>query len=319
MADVLVYAEARAGKIQPVTLEMISAARTIAAATGGKVETLVLADDPAPLAGGLEASDRVLTMRHPALGRYTPEAHLAAIEEVVRARAPAVVLFAYSTFGLDLAPGLAARTGRPLVAYVTKVAASAEAVEAESQIYAGKVRASTRAALPAVLALMPGAFPEAEVGAGAPEVITLDPPVALGSLRTEFVSESVPPRDAFDLALAERIVSVGRGIKDKDSIELARELAAALDAELGGSRPVVDAGWLPKERQVGKSGTKVKPKLYIAVGISGAPEHLEGMSGAELIVAVNSDAKAPIFGVAHYGTTCDLFDLLPALTERLGG
>ena len=104
---------------------------------------------------------------------------------------------------------------------------------------------------------------------------------------------------------------------DKDSIAIAEEVAAALGAEIAGSRPVIDAGWLPKERQVGKSGCKVKPKLYIAAGVSGAPEHLEGMSGAELIIAINSDAKAPIFRVAHYGTTCDLFDLLPALGERL--
>lgn len=319
MADVLVYTEARAGKVQPVTLELISAARVIAVAAGGKVETLVIADEPASLVSGLEASDRVLSVRDTALARYTPEAHLAVLVDVVRARQPAAVLFAYSSFGLDLAPGLAAASDRPFLAYVSRLTASGSAIEAESQIYAGKVRATARAALPVVLTVMPGAFQEAETKGGAPEVVELPAPATLGSLRTAFVSESLPPPDSFDLAMAERIVSVGRGIKDKDSIDLARDLAAVLDAELGGSRPVVDSGWLPRERQVGKSGTKVKPKLYIAVGISGAPEHLEGMSGAELIVAVNSDARAPIFDVAHYGTTCDLFDLLPALTERLGG
>jgi electron transfer flavoprotein alpha subunit len=319
MGNVLVYSEVRAGRVQPVTLELISAARVIAEATGGNVETLALGENPTALVPALHASDRVLLVRHAALGHYIPEAHLAAISEVVRVRRPAAVLFAYSSFGLDLAPGLAALSRLPLVAYVTHLRACSAAIEAESQIYAGKVRATTHAPLPAVLALMPGAFKEAEADRGAPDVLELAAPAALDSLRTAFVSESAPVPGASDLALAEKIVCVGRGIKEKDRIELARDLAATLGAELAGSRPVVDSGWLPKERQVGKSGTKVKPKLYVAVGVSGAPEHIEGMSGADFIVAVNSDAKAPIFGVAHYGTTCDLLDLLPALTERLRG
>lgn len=319
MADVLVYAEIRAGKVQPVTLELIAAAREIAAVTGGKVETVAFGADPVSFAADFAASDRVLVMRHPALARYTPEAHLAALAAIAQARRPAAMLFAYSTFGLDLAPGLAARGDWPHIAYVTRLRASASTIKADSRIYAGKVQATTEAALPAVLAMMPGAFPEAEATGATPEVVKLPAPAALDNLQTEFVTETVPPPNAFDLASAERIVCVGRGIKDKDSIDLARDLAATLGAEVAGSRPVIDSGWLPKERQVGKSGTKVKPKLYVAVGISGAPEHIEGMSGADLIVAVNSDAKAPIFGVAHYGTTCDLFDLLPALTKRLGG
>ncbi len=319
MADILVYAETRGGKLLSITLELLSAARMLAAATGGKVEALLLADDPAPLVAALGAADRVLTVADPALARYTPEGHLAALASVVCARQPAAVLFAYSTIGLDLAPALAARAEWPLLAYVDKLVATGDAVEVESQIYGGKLRATAHAALPVVLAVMPGAYKEAVVAPGAsPEVIALPPAAELATLRSEFVVEMFPAPGGVDLTLAEKIVCVGRGIKDKDGIALARDLADALGAELAGSRPVVDNGWLPKERQVGKSGTKVKPKFYLAVGVSGAPEHLEGMSGADLIVAINSDTHAPIFGVAHYGTTCDLFDLLPELRRRLG-
>ena len=131
------------------------------------------------------------------------------------------------------------------------------------------------------------------------------------------LEEIEPEAGGVDLTQAERILCVGRGIGEAAKIGLAAEVATLLGAELAGSRPVVDSGWLEKARQVGKSGRKVKPRLYVAVGVSGAPEHLEGMAAADLIVAVNSDARAPIFGAAHYGTTCDLFDLLPALAERL--
>jgi electron transfer flavoprotein alpha subunit len=317
MGDILVHIETRAGAIQPVSLELLTAARELAGAIGVKVEALVAAAAPQELAARLGAADRVLAVAHPSLDPYTPEAHAAILAEVVRVRDPAIVLLGYSSVGLDLAPNLAGRTGRPLVSYCVKLAAAGDAVEAESLVYGGKLRATTRAKLPAIFAVTPGSYAEAEAGAAPAEILDLAPPGAIDKLRMAFVSETRPPPGAIDLTQAERILCVGRGIGDKDGIAVAEEVAAALGAEIAGSRPVIDAGWLPKERQVGKSGCRVKPKLYIAVGVSGAPEHLEGMSAAELIVAINSDAKAPIFGVAHYGTTCDLFDLLPVLGERL--
>jgi electron transfer flavoprotein alpha subunit len=315
--DILVHIETRNGAIQPVSLELLTAARELAGALGKKVEALVAAAAPQQVAGQLGAADRVLTVSHPALERYTPEAYGAVLAETVRQRDPAVVLLGYSSVGLDLAPNLAVRTGRPLVSYCVKLAIAGDAIEADSMVYGGKLRATTKVTLPAIFTVTPGSYAEAQTGTSPTEIVDLVPPEAIAALRTVFVSETKPPPDAIDLAQAERILCVGRGISDKDSIAIAEEVASALGAEIAGSRPVIDAGWLPKERQVGKSGTKVKPKLYIAAGVSGAPEHLEGMSTAELIVAINSDAKAPIFGIAHYGTTCDLFDLLPALGERL--
>jgi len=172
--------------------------------------------------------------------------------------------------------------------------------------------------LPAVALVVPGCFDEeAGKSGGRGEIVPLRPPGALESRRVEFVSAAAPDPNELDLTKFDRIVCVGRGIGGADKIPVAAELAAVLGAEIAGSRPVIDSGWLPKARQVGKSGTKVKPKLYIAAGVSGAPEHLEGMKGAECIIAVNSDPKAPIFDVAHYGTNCDLFELLPALTQQL--
>lgn len=318
MSNILVCVDARGNVLQSISLELLTAARQLANQTGGQVEALVMGANPRALLASLGAADRILLVAHPNLAPYMPEAHLAALEAVVRERNPAVVLFAYNTAGLDLAPALALRTDRPLLAYCTKLAIKGGMLEAESHIYGGKLRAISTAKLPAVIAVMPGAFAESTVtDASSAELIDIQAPSKLGQLRTTFVSESAPAEGAVDITLADRIVCVGRGIKDKAGIETARQLAVALGAEIAGSRPVIDNGWLPKERQVGKSGRKVKPRLYLALGISGAPEHLEGMSGADLIIAINTDAKAPMFGTAHYGATCDLFDLMPALAEQL--
>jgi electron transfer flavoprotein alpha subunit len=301
-----------------VSLELLAAARQLADQTGGKVEALVIGSDPRSLAPSLGAADRILLAADPRLDAYVSEAHLAVVESVVRQRNPAVVLFAYSTIGLDLAPALAVRTERSLIAYCKALSVKGDALEAESQLYGGKVDGLAKAKLPAVVAVMPGAFPEAEIADGSGlEMVDIAPPSAISRPRMTFVSESAPAADAFDITRAEKIVCVGRGVKDKNGVEAVRELAAALGAEIGGSRPVVDEGLLPKERQIGKSGFKVKPKLYLALGVSGAPEHLEGMRRAGLIVAINTDPKAPIFSVAHYGATCELLDLAEALKDML--
>lgn len=316
MGNVLVYAETSDGKIAPVTYELLGAARALAAGLGGEVEALVAGG--ADLAAELGGADKIVRADHPALSPYVPEAHIALLAEAIRARNPQAVLVGNTSVGIDLAAGAAAATGRPLVSYCLGLEADGAAVVAHSQLYGGKVVAATRTEVPAVFAVVAGSFPEAAGktgGRGAVE--TMEAPASLASLRTRFVGASSPSGGGVDITKADKLVSVGRGIGGPENLELAEELAKALGAELGASRPVCDSGWLPKARQVGKSGMTVKPKLYFAVGISGAPEHLEGMRDADLIVAVNSDANAPIFKVADFGTTCDLFDLLPALTEQL--
>jgi len=318
MAAVLVYIETRGGEVLPISYELLAAARGLAAADGYEVEALVAAADPTALAGSLVAADRVLTVAHPALSPYSPQAHAAVVADVVAQRRPAIALFGYSAAGLDLAPAAAAGGEAALVAYATDLALEDGALAATSQLYGGKLAAKSRSSLPAVAAVVPGRFSEdAGRGGAGGTVLSVAPPAALDGLAVQVVGEVLPDAGGVDLTAADKILCVGRGIGDKDKIEVAAEVAGLLGAELAGSRPIIDNGWLEKARQVGKSGTKVKPKLYIAVGVSGAPEHLEGMGSAELIVAVNSDAQAPIFAVAHFGTTCDLFDLLPAVAERL--
>jgi electron transfer flavoprotein alpha subunit len=187
-----------------------------------------------------------------------------------------------------------------------------------AQIYGGKLLAECDVALPAILMINPGAFAEAETTAlDADKVREIDATAHVRNGKVKLVSVELPDLSDVDLTTAERIVCVGRGVGDAANINLVRDLAALLGAEIAGSRPVVDSGWLPKARQVGKSGRKVKPKLYLALGVSGAPEHLEGMAQADLIVAVNTDPNAPIFNIAHFGATCDLSEFVEALTEKL--
>ncbi|HET7421353.1 MAG TPA: electron transfer flavoprotein subunit alpha/FixB family protein [Candidatus Dormibacteraeota bacterium] len=311
MGTVLVYVETSDGKIAPITFELLGAARKL----GGEVEALLAGDADASQLGG---ADTVIRVEHPALTPYVPEAHVAVLAEAIRQRKPQAVLVGNTSVGIDLAAGAAAATDMPLVSYCVGLDAEGGAVVGHSQLYGGKIIATTKTDVPAIFAVVAGSFPEAPGKSGGKrQQVSMAAPASLGSLRTRFVSASAPSGEGVDITKAEKLVSVGRGIGGPENLELAEELAKALGAEVGASRPVCDSGWLPKARQVGKSGMTVKPKLYFAVGISGAPEHLEGMRDADLIVAVNSDGNAPIFKVAHYGTTCDLFDLLPALTERL--
>jgi electron transfer flavoprotein alpha subunit len=318
MAGILVYIEADSGRVSPISFELLGAALQLAQGLGGPVEALVVSAHPEPLVQELSGADTVVTVSHPALDGYVPEAHQAVLDDAIRLRRPAVVLVGRTTAGIDLAAGAATASGRPLVACCVALRAVSDEIEADSQLYGGKLVATTRTSPPAVFSVVAGSFPEAAGhAAGSATCVAMPAPDALTRLRTRLVGTSTAGSDTVDITKAERIVSVGRGIGAPDDIELAQELATALSAELGASRPVVDSGWLPKERQVGKSGMTVKPRLYVAVGISGAPEHLEGMRTAGLIIAINTDPGAPIFQVADYGTTCDLGDLLPALSARL--
>ena len=317
MATVLVYIESQGAEISSSSLELIVAAQEIARATGGSVEALIAAADPDTLAAKVRGADRVLTVTDSSLTPYVPESHGRVLTHVVKERLPDLVLVAYSSCGLDLGPTLAVRTDRPLIGYCTRLAVDGDRLVASSQTHGGKIVTETITPLPAIAAVTPGSYREEDLAEAACEFVALPKPPGLDAARTVFKASESPDPDAVDITQSAKLVCVGRGIGDADSIDLAREVADKLGAEIVGSRPVIDAGWLPKERQVGKSGHKVKPRLYVAVGVSGAPEHLEGMGSAEFILAVNSDPRAPIFDHAHLGTTVDLFDLLPALIEAL--
>ena len=314
---VMVLAEHTGKQISESTYELLGKARELAAALGGAAEVALLG--PRDLAGQLGAAGVVISVDHPALAEYLPEAYEEALLAVVAARAPRLLLLSNATAGLDLGAALSVRWQAPLAAYVSDLAVADSEVVATAQILGGKIFAEV--ALPGecgIVTAVGGAFPSAAGHAdGMPEVVDIAPPAGLDSLRMTLQHVVEPQGGDVDITAADMLVSVGRGIESSDNLELVAELGEALGVPLAASRPVVDAGWLPKARQVGKSGLTVKPKAYLAFGISGAPEHLEGMRGAELIIACNTDPGAPIFDVAHYGTTVDLFDLVPALTEQV--
>ena len=315
--NVMVLAAHTGKQISEGTYELLGKARELAAALGGKAEVAVFG--PSDLASQLGGADVVVSVDHPALSDYLPEAYEQALTAVLADRAPRLVLMSNATVGLDLGAALSVRWQAPLAAYVTGLTAEAGLVVATAQILGGKVLAEVElTGERGIATVVGGAFPAAAgQGDGSPEVVEFTAPAALDSLRMSLRQVVEPQAGDVDITAADMLVSVGRGIGSKDDIELVQELADALGAPLSASRPVTDSGWLPKTRQVGKSGLKVKPRAYLAFGISGAPEHLEGMRNAELIIACNTDAGAPIFDVAHYGATVDLFDLVPALVEKV--
>jgi electron transfer flavoprotein alpha subunit len=301
-----------------VSFELLGRGRALAGAAGGRLVAVVLGQGVTGLAGELGVADSVLAVEHPALEPYTPEAHERALVPLLRARAPRLLLLGSTTVGMDLAAGLSAQLGWPLVAYAREVGLDGGKVTATSQIYGGKILAESEiAAEHAVVSVLAGAYPaDKGRGSGRPAAETV-PAEGLEGLRVRFRRLIEPEAGDVDITRERALVSVGRGIQSQDNVPLVEELAEALGATLAASRPIVDQGWLPKTRQVGKSGMSVKPKLYVAVGISGAPEHLEGMRGAETIVAINTDPRAPIFDVAHFGVVADLFEVLPALTGKI--
>lgn len=311
---ILVHLETTGGQIAAQGYELLDIARRLAADGGKPVVAAILGRLDAAASG--VAADRVIRIDRPELAVYTPEAHGVALASLIAGLAPDVVLTAYSTMGMDLAPYVAARLGRPMIAPCTAVEAGPGAMIATASLHGGRILLRAEVAPGAILSFAPGAGSEAagrQPGTPVMEVYGQD--LRLDGLRSTVLGEVTPEPGDFDLTRSARIVCVGRGIGSADAIPDAQALAAALGADLAGSRPVIDAGWLSKVRQVGKSGVRVAPKLYVALGVSGAPEHLEGMARSDLIIAVNSDPAAPIFDVAHFGAVTDIFALMRELAR----
>ncbi len=313
----MVLAEHTGKQVSEGTYELLGKARELAAALGCQAEVALFG--PRDLAAQLGGADVVVSVDHPALSEYLPEAYEQALMAVLADRNPRLILMSNATVGLDLGAALSVRWQAPLAAYVTSLTAEPAAVVATAQILGGKVLAEVElGGERGIATVVGGAFPAAAgQGDGSCAVVEFAAPAGLDALRMSLRQVLEPQEGDVDITAADVLVSVGRGIDGQDNLEVVQELADALGVPLSASRPVVDAGWLPKSRQVGKSGLKVKPKAYLMFGISGAPEHLEGMRSAELIIACNTDAGAPIFDVANYGTTVDLFDLVPAMAERV--
>jgi electron transfer flavoprotein alpha subunit len=316
--DIFVVAEHLEGKLSDVTFEMLGKARGLATAPGGRIVAVLLGHEVSALAGQLGAADLVIVVDDAALAAFNPERAVQELKALLAQEQPALAMIASTSMGMDLAAALSAALDWPLIAYCSDVQAQDGRIVATSQIYGGKiaVEAESRGAH-TVVSVLAGVFPASEGRSGKAANAQNVPATAASTGRVRFKGLTVPEAGDVDITREALLVSVGRGIGSRDNIELVEELADALGAALSASRPIIDSGWLPKQRQVGKSGLTVKPKLYLAVGISGAPEHLQGMKDAELIIAINSDAGAPIFEVADYGIVGDLFDIVPALSERL--
>jgi len=312
--DVFVITEHMDGKFSDVSLEMVGKAKELASALGGQSVAVVVGSG---ISSNVFASDSTLYVDNANLAQFNPEAHGRVIEALVKEKSPRLVMFGWTATGMDLAAWLSARLGKPCAAYVKGISVEGGALIVSCQVYGGKMMADVAPdGDMAIVAVLAGSFP-VEAGQGSTAATQIACPIALDGLKTKFVEAIKPAGGDVDITAQQKLVSIGRGIGSKDNVELAEELAKKLGATVSSSRPVVDAGWLPRTRQVGKSGLKVKPKLYLMLGISGAPEHLEGMKSAELIIAVNTDKRAPIFNVAHYGATADLFEVAEAMLELL--
>jgi electron transfer flavoprotein alpha subunit len=262
-----------------------------------------------------------VTLGHPALEPYTPDGYTAALAPAIGELAPTLVLLPHTYQTRDFAPKLAARLDRSILTDITSIKASGGAVAFTRPMFQGKLTADVvpQGPAPHFVTFQIGAFrvDQAARGSSPAPVRALQGQVDPAAVRQKPEAPFQEAKQAVDLSQAERIVSVGRGIKGPEHLPLAQELAKSLQAEIAASRPICDAGWLPMERQVGSSGQTVAPKLYLALGISGAIQHLVGMKGSSTIVAINKDADAPIFEVADYGVVGDLFEVVPALINAL--
>jgi len=318
MPGILVLAEARQGQLREVSFELIGAALAIKSEVGGSLAVAIIDGEPTRHAGALgsDGVDEVLAVKAP--GDF--EAHVAqrAVEELIAQEQPALVLALHSIDALGFAPAVAAANGLGFASDVVAVRWESGPV-ATRGAYGDKLAAEYD--FPGkdctLLLLRVGIFEPAAPGAGGAAVREVEIDGLAQAARTEHLDYREVQETDVDITKADFLLSIGRGVEDKDNIERFEELAEKLGATLSVSRPLVDAGWMPSARQVGQSGKTVKPRVYLAMGISGAVQHLAGMRGAETIIAVNTDPEAPIFGVAHYGAVKDMFELADELEQAL--
>ena len=320
-ASVLVILEQRGGEWNCMSFETVAAAQQIARELNTSAVAAVLGSDIDGLAGELAGKqlDRVYAVEHDLLKDYTPDGYCVAIRQLLEKAKPAVVLFPHTYQVRDFMPKLATSLGKVAVSDVVAHRIDGGALVLVRQLFQGKVNADLRFAgdAPHFASVQAGAYRADQIAEGAASTEKFVPQIAPSDIRTKPLDLFRESQRAVDLGAAELIVSVGRGIKEPDNIPLVEKLAKALGAELAASRPICDAGWLPMERQVGSSGQTVAPKMYMAIGISGAIQHLVGMKGSRIVVAINKDANAPIFEVADYGIVGDLFQIVPELIAEI--
>lgn len=311
--DILVLVEHLRGKVLDMSYTMLAAGRVLARGTGGKVIGLLLGHNASSLAQNLDA-DEVHYIDHPGLQDFSPDAYLQVLGTILAENLPRAALLGHTSIGMDVASGLSARLDLPIVSQVRDVNEDGTFV---SQICGGKIMAEGNLPTPTTLAtVVPGGFkPDEGKSDSPPELVSLPAP-DLEDLKIKLREYLEPDTEDIDITNQPILIAVGRGLQNEGDLELAEELAATLGGAVCASRPVVDQGWLPTSRLVGKSGKSVQPKLYLALGISGAPEHVQAITNTDLIIAINTDPQAPIFNIAKYGAEVDMIDFLTSLTEQ---
>jgi len=318
MAGVLVYCEVKDGKLKKVSREALSIGRSLAAAAGGELSAFVAGSGAAGAAAdaGKYGATKLYAASHAALDAYSTEQHTAALAQAVTQAQPSILLLGGTSNGRDLAPRVGARLGAGVASDVDRLEWTGGTLRARRPVYSGKAFITVEVTgTPAMATTRPNAFPAEEAGAGAAEVVE----VAFTPVepKAKLVETKVPEAGELSVAEADIIVSGGRGLKEATNFSYIRDLAHAIGGAVGASRATVDAGWIDHQHQVGQTGRVVSPNLYIAAGISGAIQHLAGMSSSKHIVAINKDPEAPIFRLADLGIVGDLFQILPALTEEV--
>ncbi len=312
--DIYVIVEHLRGQVADISYVMLAAARELAQGAGGNVTAVLLGHNAQGLAKNL-AADQVLYLDHAALADFTSDAYQKALSSLIREKQPRAVLFGSTSIGADVASTLSVRLGLPLVSSCRKFTLDGKFV---SQICGGKIMAEGEIPAPiALVTMIPGGYSAEQGQSTHPPTVTQVEVPALESLRVTLAKYLEPETGDLDISKEQLLIAVGRGIQNQDNISLAEDLAKVMGGVVCGSRPVIDQGWLAASRLVGKSGKHVKPKIYLAMGISGAPEHVEAITDSDTIIAINTDPAAPIFNIAKYGAVADIFDLIPSLTERL--
>lgn len=321
--SILVVVEQREGKLNRVSMETLTAGQALAAETGWPLEAAVVGSNIAAIASEVAAKKlaKVYAIESAKLEPYTPDAFAHALKQFLATKNPKLVLMPHTYQVRDFIPKLATAMGRTAISDCIGYKKEGEKLTFTRQMFQGKLAAdvSFTSDAPWFATFQNGAFrgDKVEAGASAAPIETVNVDIPDGVVRTKPQEVFKEAKQAVDLTQAEIIVSVGRGIKEQKNIEIAQKLAEALGAELAASRPICDNGWLPMDRQIGSSGQTVAPKLYLALGISGAIQHIVGMKGARTIVAINKDSEAPIFEIADYAVVGNLFDIVPPLIEEV--
>jgi electron transfer flavoprotein alpha subunit len=319
MREIFVLAERRRGELRDITLEMLTKGRELAQKTDSELTAVVLGENVEGHSKILaEYAKRVLAIKDKKLEHFNSDIYQKVLSYLIKERKPLLTLIGHTSYGIELAPSLAVSLNIPLATDCIDVEFENETFTVTRQIYGGKVnvKASLQKAWSYIITVRQAAF-QAEKTQLTGEIDEIPSPLSEEMNEKRFVDYVLPPPGGVDITAADIVCAIGRGIKDQNNILIGEELAEALGGVLACSRPIVDKGWLQSNRQVGSSGKTVKPKLYIAVGISGAFQHIVGMKNSDLIIAINKDPNAPIFKAADYGVVDDLFKIVPALTQKI--